>query len=154
MKINRKNYGKHAPSIPQPLAGQQGKVVVDSTWGIIQPMQAYEGVETIGELEVIEYIEKGRPVVDGRTRDFFEEASLPGAINIPYTEAAERMDELDQTQKTILFCNGPQCPQSPRAIRALIEAGFPPDKILYYRGGMHDWMTLGLPTTQSSSEEE
>jgi rhodanese-related sulfurtransferase len=64
------------------------------------------------------------------------------------------MDELDQTQKTILFCNGPQCPQSPRAIRALIEAGFPPDKILYYRGGMHDWMTLGLPTTQSSSEEE
>lgn len=55
------------------------------------------------------------------------------------------MDELDRSKPTIFFCNGPQCPQSPTAIRKLLSAGYPPEKILYYRGGMHDWITLGLP---------
>jgi hypothetical protein len=28
------------------------------------------------------------------------------------------------------------------------EEIYPADKILYYRGGMHDWITLGLPVQQ------
>ncbi len=54
-------------------------------------------------------------------------------------------------QPTIFFCNGPQCPQSPTAIKALLEAGYPPEKIQYYRVGMHDWITLGLPIVESKS---
>ena len=34
---------------------------------------------------------------------------------------------------------------SSNAIRALLAAGVPPERLLYYRGGIHDWMTLGLP---------
>ena len=34
---------------------------------------------------------------------------------------------------------------TPDAIRSLLECGFPEASILYYRGGMHDWITLGLP---------
>jgi len=30
-------------------------------------------------------------------------------------------------------------------IRTLLTNGYPPESILYYRGGIHDWMTLGLP---------
>ena len=26
-----------------------------------------------------------------------------------------------------------------------LEAGYPADNILYFRGGMHDWITLDLP---------
>jgi rhodanese-related sulfurtransferase len=48
-------------------------------------------------------------------------------------------------QPIIFFCNGPQCGQSPIAIRALLDAGYPPGKMLYYRGGLHDWLALGLP---------
>ena len=47
---------------------------------------------------------------------------------------------------SILFCNGPQCPQSPDALRQLVEAGYPADRLAYYRGGLHDWVTLALPT--------
>lgn len=55
------------------------------------------------------------------------------------------MNELDRSQPAIFFCNGPQCPQSPNAIKNLLDAGYPANKIWYYRGGMHDWVTMGLP---------
>jgi hypothetical protein len=33
----------------------------------------------------------------------------------------------------LLFCNGTWCDQSPRAIRNLVEADYPPNKLFYYR---------------------
>jgi rhodanese-related sulfurtransferase len=39
------------------------------------------------------------------------------------------------------------CGQSPTAIRAMIAAGYPAEKIQYYRGGMQDWRILGLSVT-------
>lgn len=136
--------GKHF-LVPQPSENEPGVVVVDVTWGTIQPMQVAEGVHTIGEVELLVHLEKGWPVIDSRTADFFITSTIPGARNIPYPEAEARIDELDREQPTIFFCNGPQCGQSPTAIHTLLEAGFPADKILYYRGGLHDWLTLGLP---------
>jgi rhodanese-related sulfurtransferase len=46
----------------------------------------------------------------------------------------------------VLYCNGPACGQSPRAIRGLIKVGYPKDKIWYYRGGMQMWQVWGLTT--------
>jgi len=143
IKRVRRNEEPHL--VPQPVPGQAGVVRVDVTWGDIQPMQIAEGVRTVGELDVIESLKQGMPVVDSRTSDFFVASTIPGAISIPYPEAVSRMDELDPTRPAIFFCNGPQCGQSPAAIRALLETGYPKDKILYYRGGLHDWLTLGLP---------
>jgi len=131
--------------VPQPVPGQPGLVRVDATWGDIQPMQVAEGVRTVGELEVIEYLEQGLPVIDARTSGFYEESTISGARNIPYPDVKARMEELDPVQPTIFFCNGPQCGQSPVAMRALLEAGYPPEGILYYRSGLHGWLTLGLP---------
>ena len=45
-----------------------------------------------------------------------------------------------------LFCNGPECGQSPRAIRGLLKAGYPAHKLKYYRGGMQLWNLWGLTT--------
>lgn len=49
-------------------------------------------------------------------------------------------------RKLILWCNGPACGQSPRAIRGLLATGYPADKIKYYRGGMQMWQLWGLTT--------
>lgn len=46
----------------------------------------------------------------------------------------------------VLWCNGPACGQSPRAIRGLLDVGYPEDKIKYYRGGMQMWQLWGLTT--------
>jgi rhodanese-related sulfurtransferase len=54
--------------------------------------------------------------------------------------------DYSDTKALLLWCNGPWCDQSPRAIRALISLGYPADRIFYYRGGMQMWQTLGLET--------
>ena len=73
--------------------------------------------------------------------------SIPAATSIPHAEAAARINELSQEEPTVFICNGPQSGQSPTAIRSLLEAGFAGERILYCRGGLHDWLTLGLPIT-------
>lgn len=150
--IRRTELRTRPQMVPQPVPGQPGLVQVDATWGTIQPMRVDEGVQTVGEVEVIGHLEQGMPVVDGRTRDLYENSTIPGAGNIPYTDVTTRTNELSREQPTIFFCNGPQCGQSPIAIRALLDAGYPPDKILYYRGGLHDWLTLGLPVVPGEGD--
>lgn len=131
--------------IPKDVTGEKGLVLVDVTWGMIQPMQAADGVETVGEVEVNDHLEKGLPVIDARMHDSSGTPTIKNSKNIPHSEIVYIMDELNKEEQTIFFCNGPQCPQSPTAIKGLLEAGYQADKILYYRGGMHDWITLGLP---------
>ncbi len=137
-------------AVPRPVEGESGLVEVDTTWGTIQPMEVAEGVRTVGEVELIEHLNKGLPAADSRDSDSYHRTTIPGAINLPFTEAAARRGELDHDHPTVFFCNGPQCGQSPRAIRALIEVGQPAEKIWYYRGGLHDWITLGLPVVSPS----
>lgn len=147
MDIKKKRTPKRDESqmLPQPVEGESGLVQVDTTWGEIQPLQVRQDIRTVDEIEVYEFQEKGLPIIDARTTDFYDVSTIPEAKNIPYNEIIERMSELDRNQSTIFFCNGPQCPQSSSAIHNLLEAGYPPEKILYYRGGVHDWVTLGLP---------
>lgn len=126
----------------------------------IQPMSPAEGVRTIGELELLEMLQDPAvTVVDSRTPDWFQAGSIPGSINLPYTEMTDHLGELGceidfdgwdcaGAQPVALFCNGPWCGQSPAAIRRMIEAGFPPEKIAYYRGGMQVWRMLGLTVTE------
>ncbi len=58
----------------------------------IQPIVIAPGVETLGEIEVIKYIykmadgDKSILVVDSRTPDWVAKGTIPGAINIPWTE--------------------------------------------------------------------
>lgn len=131
--------------IPKNIGKEHGLVEVDATWGSIQSIRVAEAVCTIGELEVYRHHRKGWPIIDARKPDTNGAVSIPGSKNIPYDALVERMDELDQENPSIFFCNGPQCPQSSTAIKNLLEAGYPADRILYYRGGMHSWITLGLP---------
>lgn len=129
----------------------------------IQPMIPAPGVTPVGELDVLEALKTGDAVVvDGRVRRQFEEGTIPGAVSIPYTEAADRLDELGcevdfdgfdckgDVSRVVLFCNGPWCGQSPTAARRMIAAGFPADKISYYRGGMQNWHMLGLTVVPGS----
>lgn len=132
--------------MPWAVDGEDDLVVVDTTWGKLQPFEAAPGVRTVGEVELMKLVEQGATVVDGRSPGSTGGRTIPGSLNIPYDKVTERRDDLDPGRLSILFCNGPQCPQSPTAIRELVEAGYPADSLAYYRGGMHDWVTLSMPT--------
>ena len=124
----------------------------------IQPMTPAEGVATVGELELIDLLkDPDARVLDARTLEWHLEETIPGAYHLPYTQVADRLDELGCTEtggdwdcaeakKVALFCNGLWCGQSPTAIRAMIREGYPAERIFYYRGGMQAWKILGLTT--------
>ena len=129
----------------------------------IQPMVPAPGVTPIGELELLEMLQDPEAVViDGRIRPEFEAGTIPGAVSVPYTEAADRLGELGcepdfdgficegEHPRVALFCNGPWCGQSPTAARRMIEAGYPAELIHYYRGGMQMWQMLGLTVVPGS----
>lgn len=120
-------------------------MTVDTTWGTISPMKVAEGVRTVGELEVIEHIEHGLPLIDTRLEHFYDDGTIPGARSVSHERVTESIAGLDPDVPTVFFCNGPQCAATPETIRALLSSGYPARSILYYRGGIHDWVTLGLP---------
>ena len=149
-KIRRLPRRADAFMIPRAVEGAPGQFLVDATWGTIMPMQLAPGVRTVGELETLAHIEAGLPLIDTRLPKYLAQGTLPSARAIPHTQIAERLAEFDPTTDTILFCNGPQCAATPDAIRRLLDAGHPPERLLYYRGGIHDWVTLGLPLEPAS----
>ncbi|MEO5348479.1 MAG: rhodanese-like domain-containing protein [Magnetococcus sp. YQC-3] len=89
-------------------------------------------------------------IVDMRTPDWYQKGTLPGAINLPYTDltgpqtkAKARMKKLDD-KAIIAFCNGWWCGQSPTGIKALLDLGYT-GKIYYFRDGNQGWADAGLP---------
>ena len=62
--------------------------------------------------------------------------------------------DFSNAKQLILWCNGPWCGQSPRAIKALLSMGYPAEKLYYYRGGMQMWQSLGLTTVLPNEASE
>jgi len=140
----------------------------------IQPMLIAPGVETIGELEVIQYLKQAVAdssilVIDSRDGDWpLRSGIIPGSTSIPWTELHPGHNDSDkiadilalrfgaarfgglwnfENARTLVFyCNGPWCGQSPTNIKQLLAYGYPADKLKWYRGGMQDWKVLGLTT--------
>ena len=135
-----------------PIVLGDGRFEVDGTWGRVQPAEIAPGVHTVGELEVIEHIQSGKPLVDTRLEHFFRDGTIPSARSIPHDDIVTYRDTLDPRVQTVFFCNGPQCPATADAVQRLLDSGYPPAAILYYRGGIHDWMTLGFPIVAESQQ--
>ena len=134
--------------------------------GVLQPMIPVPGIKPVGELEVLAALADPEFfVVDMREPEWRLKATIPGSISIPFSEVTHRLDELgcsrdpkgwvcSSAKKMVAFCNGPACPQSPTAFHTMVRDGFPPERIYYYRGGMQDWLVLGLTTTAIPARQE
>ena len=141
----------------------------------IHPIKAARDIRTIGELELLDFLQKEVAaeeglLIDARMPNWYDSETIPGAINVPFVILTKPSDkrtrilqlfgakqkesgEMDFSRviKLTLFCNGPWCDQSPRAIKGLLNAGYPPSKIQYYRGGMQAWKSFGLTTVLPKS---
>ena len=134
--------------LPRAVVDEPGLFVVDATWGLIQPLRLPGGVETVGELEVLDHARAGGALVDTREPEYVLYGTLPGAVAIRHEDILDGLADLDPDGPVVLFCNGPQCTATPQAVAELLEAGWDPARLRYYRGGIHDWVTLGLPLTR------
>lgn len=73
--------------------------------------------------------------------------SIEGLLGMD-TPTSRSKYNFDNAKDIMLWCNGMWCGQSPRAIKGLLELGYPPEKIYYYRGGMQSWKVLGLTVVE------
>jgi rhodanese-related sulfurtransferase len=133
--------------IPRAVDGQRGLFTVDATWGTIQPLQLPGGVQTVGELEVIEHLTAGGLLVDTRQPEYVAQGTIPGAMAITHQDIVDELPGVAHSDPVVLFCNGPQCAATVQAVAALLASGWRAERLRYYRGGIHDWVTLGLPLT-------
>ncbi len=147
----------------------------------IQPSKLAPGVETIAELEMLDYLKRMSEgdesivVIDSRTPAWVAKGTIPGAINIPWTNLnpakgadpisigeileerfnarnLEGLWDFRDARVLVMFCNGMWCGQSPNNIKNLLGFGYPADKIKWYRGGMQNWEILGLTTAKPIQE--
>ena len=137
----------------------------------IQAFQPIKGIETVSELDVIDFLKnqvahnKG-VLLDARMPKWNKAGTIPGSTNIPFSILASKGNsdyiekifsllsiqkegnswDFNNAQKLLIFDNGPWCQQGVRAMKNLLKLGYPKSKMLYYRGGMQYWQILGLST--------
>ncbi len=137
----------------------------------IQPFQPISGIETVSELDVIDFLKnqvalnKG-VLLDARMPKWNKAGTIPGSTNIPFSILASKGNSdyiekifsllgvkksnnswnFNNAHKLLVFDNGPWCQQGVRAMQNLLKLGYPKSKMLYYRGGIQYWQILGLST--------
>jgi len=114
-------------------------------------------------------------VVDSRDPGWVARGTIPGAVHVPWTSIdtdvsgpfadsaeTERLRHIlvglfgaiktnqgwdfSKARTLVLFCNGIWCGQSSANIRTLAGLGYPVEKMKWYRGGMQNWVSVGLTT--------
>ena len=137
----------------------------------VTKMKVEDGIKTIGELELIDFIKnkvykKKGILVDARLKEFYVLETIPGAINIPFTIAQVKSKKVTDSlfkalgakvkpdgsydfsnaKELAIFCSGLWCSASVSLAKNLADKGYPKDKILWYRDGLQAWKLLGLTT--------
>jgi rhodanese-related sulfurtransferase len=144
--------------------------------GILQPISIDKDIKTVGELEVLAHIKKVEKepekyiLVDARKANWYNYITIPSSINLPYDEIEYDEDfkedfeymlkilnikkhknglDFSKAKTALIFCNGSWCVQSSKAIFKLIQLGYPKNKLLWYRGGIQDWLSYGMTTSKN-----
>jgi len=137
----------------------------------IPKIKIEDGIKTIGELELINFIKnkvykKKGILVDARLKEFYVLETIPGAINIPFTIAQVKSKKVTDSlfkalgakvksdgsydfsnaKELAIFCSGLWCSASVKLAKNLADKGYPKEKILWYRDGLQAWKLLGLTT--------
>lgn len=101
---------------------------------------------TPGPAELATLREDGSLLLDVRPEDEYHEAHLEGAVSIPIDEIEERTDELPDDEEILVYCRGPFCVYSDRAVDVLRERGLEARRL---DPGLPDWRTMGAPVTDA-----
>lgn len=130
---------------------------VNGAWASETP-PSLAGAKVVNAEEAKKLHDSGVPFIDTRVAAEYAEKSIKGAISVTYKEksakatnfdaSADKFDmaklPADKAAPIVFFCNSGECWKSYKASAAAIKAGY--SKVNWYRAGMPDWSTKGLPT--------
>ena len=110
-------------------------------------------VKTISREKLKGKLDRGEDVVLVETLGsvYYEDAHLPGAINIPHTEVDELAPSLlpDKAAQVVVYCSNRACQNSPKAARRLEALGY--GNVYDYEEGKQGWIEAGLPTRSGTA---
>ena len=101
---------------------------------------------TINHHELLTALAAADPpvLIEALGADYFTDAHLPGAINIPVAQVDQLAPRylLDADADLVVYCTG-ACDSSRLAARRLEALGY--RNVRVYEGGKEEWVELGLP---------
>lgn len=116
-------------------------------WAVFFSMEARRGGQTVSPQQATNMVNReDAKVVDVRDADEFRQGHIAGSINIPFSQLAERMTELDRfkDKPVVLICKiGHQASAAGRQLRG---SGF--EKIFRIQGGIQGWRADNLPVVK------
>jgi rhodanese-related sulfurtransferase len=121
------------------------------------PAAAPAGVKLVEAKAVQDLQAKGAVLIDTRRAGEFAEATIKGAISVPYDpeksakdanfNAAEDKYDMgkiaDKNKDYVVFCNSGTCWKSYKAAVVMAKAGY--KNVHWYRNGVPDWKARKLP---------
>lgn len=89
-------------------------------------------------------------LVEALSERYFNDAHLPGAIQINYDEVDAKAAQLlpDKSAKIIVYCSNLSCANSGKAAIHLAQLGY--NNVFKYAEGKQDWISAGLPIEKSA----
>jgi rhodanese-related sulfurtransferase len=133
-------------------------------------------LEVLSHIKKSEKKPKKYILIDARTQQWYHQMTIPTAVNLPFNQLhryevleeddENKIDEFEEMieilgiiqrksyldfsrcKSAVIFCNGSWCSQSQKMIIKLINLGYPEEKLLWYRGGMQDWVLNGFTVTK------
>lgn len=171
MKAGRQYFVEREQDTSLTLSGPYALVARPCPSPCIQPMSVHENVPTFAELELIEFMKQYVAddeglVVDTRLPEEYDQGHIPTAVNIPALTLSAKNPYLDElftalggtpiddtnwdfsasSNYLVLTGHGAWDDGVTAAMTTLIDAGYPTQKLGYYRGGMQAWLSLGFKT--------
>ncbi|MGJ8615838.1 MAG: rhodanese-like domain-containing protein [Sulfitobacter sp.] len=140
----------------------------------IAPMVVADGVVTLGETDVLQFLmtevagNKGL-MVDARMPEDRAGGYIPGSVSLPFATLDAKNEfkndilralgarEFDgifnytDARELLVYDKGPSSDDAGRLVKNLLAEGYPKEKIRYYRGGMQVWSVLGFSIAEGTS---
>jgi len=161
VKVHRIQNTKHK------LTGEYAKIYRPGK--AIQPIKMHDDIQTIGEVELLHFMQKkGNKrkglVVDLRSKALYKKETIPSSVNIPAgikdnkaklekvlkilgaKRTADGTLDTSRVMDIVFYDHGLWSDDTSEVIKTFLEVGYPADKILYYRGGIQMWKILGFTT--------
>lgn len=90
-------------------------------------------------------------IVEALPPMYYEDAHLPGALNLPHNEVDELAPKLipSKSAEVVVYCSNTPCQNSGIAARRLDTLGY--SNVREYEEGKEDWVAAGLPTEKGAA---
>jgi len=120
--------------------------LVDRPWAMLATNPAVDEVS----LEELESRDPSAIVLDVREPVEYAAGHVPGAVNLPQADLADRLEELPRDGRLLLICQGGY--RSLRAAQFLKQVGF--TRVFSVPGGTSAWAEAGKPLDRGEIDDQ